>query len=927
MSKKKLFLLDGSALAYRAYFAFIKSQMKNSEGLPTGTIFGFANTIDRLMDSEKPTHIAVVWDTHKPTFRHALDANYKANRPSQPDELREAMPRIKELITYFGIKNFEQHGYEADDIIGTLAVQARNKDVDVFMVTPDKDFMQLICKNIKMYKPLNSAKGFEVVDIQGVEKYFGVLPEKVVDVLAIIGDTSDNIPGVPGVGKKGAPEIIKKYGTLEKAIQSAAEIKSKRAREGLMNNADQARLAREMITIKTDVPDVVDWESLEWEGCKTKEISAFFKKMEFKSLTLKYSGESLPPLKSKKTNNGQASLFDDPTDVTDDTEEVATNWKVYDENKCHYTICDDPGSLDAMIEEMLECKCICYDTETTGINAMTADLLGLSLASRPGHACYVPLDGTGPDRNVVLQKLKVLFESEHILKIAQNYKYDYLMLKRNGIVVKGLVFDTMLAAYLLDSGQKMSMDFLARKYLNYDPISIESLIGKGRQQIKMSDVPIKSLMSYACEDADITFQLYEVLSKELEKEKLTSLAVDIEFPLSKVIAEMESHGIEIDKEMLAVFSKDLRDDLIKLEEKIFEIAGEEFNINSPAQLGTILFQKLNLPSKKKTSGGQYSTSEAVLSRLAQDFELPKLILEFRALAKLRSTYVDALPKIANPVTGRIHSSFNQHVTATGRLSSSSPNLQNIPIRTERGREIRKAFKAGVGNKLIAADYSQIELRVIASLADDENMKQAFRNDEDIHARTAKEIFGISELEEVDREQRRKAKEVNFGIPYGVSAFGLAQRLGVDNNEGKLVIDAFFERFSGIRKYLDETMQFAREKGYVQTLTGRRRYIPEIKSPNKTVRGFAERTAINMPVQGTAADLIKIAMIKIDKALRDAGLESKMLLQVHDELVFEVPEAEVDEASKIIKYQMEHAMDLGIPVKVELGIGDNWLDAH
>ncbi|MEX2404507.1 MAG: DNA polymerase I [Balneolales bacterium] len=927
MSRKKLFLLDGTALAYRAYFAFIKSQMRNSEGLPTGTIFGFANTIDRLLASEEPTHIAVIWDTHEPTFRHAMDANYKANRPSQPDELREAIPEMKRLIELYGINNFEQHGYEADDIIGTLAVQARNEHVDVFMVTPDKDFMQLICDNIKMYKPLNSSKGFEIVDIEGVKDYFGVPPEKVIDVLAIIGDASDNIPGVPGVGKKGAPQIIKEYGSLEKAIQHASEIKSKRAREGLMNNSGQARLAREMITIKTDVPDTVDWKELEWKGCKTIELGEFYKKMEFRTLVSKYLGETLPDRKAKKPSNGQTSLFGDTESEENVIVEKEVDWKVFDEETCHYKICNDLESIDAMLEEMKAFKVICFDTEATDVNAMTAELLGISLASRENHACYIPLNGDGLDKQVVLAKLRPLFESEDVLKIAQNYKYDYLMLRNSGIEVRGKVFDTMLAAYLLDSGQKMSMDALARKYLKYDPISIETLIGKGRKQINMSEVPMEDLVPYACEDSDITFQLYEILHKELEQEKLTQLAEEIEFPLSRVIGDMEINGIEIDKEMLAVFSKDLREEINALEEKIYEVAGEAFNINSPAQLGVILFQKLNLPSRKKTAGGQYSTSESVLSRLAVNYEMPRLILEYRALAKLKSTYVDALPKISHPETGRIHSSFNQHITATGRLSSSAPNLQNIPIRTERGREIRKAFKAAKGSKLIAADYSQIELRVIASIANDENMKEAFRNDEDIHARTAKEIFGISGTEEVDREQRRKAKEVNFGIPYGVSSYGLASRLGVDNNEGKKIIDAFFGRFSGIKKYIEDTMQFARDNGYVETLSGRRRFIRDINSPSRTVRSFAERTAINMPVQGTAADLIKIAMIKVDKALREAGLKAKMLLQVHDELVFEVPDAEVEEASKLIKHHMEHAMDIDVPIKVELGVADNWLDAH
>jgi len=924
MNKPKLFLLDGHALAYRSYFAFINANLRNSEGIPTGPVLGFANTVVKLIETEKPTHIAVAWDSHGPTFRHDMDVNYKANRPPQPEDLRITIPLMKEFLENLNIQNLEKPGYEADDIIGTLAVNAGGEGAEVFMVTPDKDFMQLVNDGIRMLKPLNNGEGFELIDASGVENYFGVGPDKVIDVLAIIGDTSDNIPGVPGIGKKGAPAIIGEFGSLEAAIAAAPGIKSKRVREGLMNNADQARLSRQMIVIETSVPDTVSWKELTWQSPKEEDTLKFLRRMEFNSLATRLFGGNTPqPAVPRNAPHGQADLFSTGADqpAADD------NFERLDDRKVQYTLIKTAGELSALADKLADAPVISFDTETTGTDPMLATLIGISLCIRRGAAWYIQVGGQGVPVDEAIGLLKPVLQNEMTEKVAQNFKYDYIILYRNGLEVKGPLFDTMVAGYLIDAAQKLSMDALSRKYLDYDPVPIESLIGSGRKQLSMADIEPEKVSDYACEDADVTFQLYEVLSEQLEKDGLLEVASEIEFPLIKVLAHMEMEGMAIDESILAGFSGQLGHDMQELEREIYSKAGAEFNINSPQQLGDILFNKLKLPSGKKTKGGQYSTSEDVLSDLAVKYELPGLILDYRSLSKLKSTYVDALPKLTHPETGRIHTSFNQTVAATGRLSSSSPNLQNIPIRTERGREIRKAFIAEKGYKLLAADYSQIELRVIASIANETAMKAAFNDGEDIHARTAKEIFGLETIGEVDREHRRKAKEVNFGIPYGVSAFGLSQRLGVSRDEGKAVIEAYFARFPEIRKYISETVDFARQYGYVKTLSGRRRYIRDINSGNVNVRGFAERTAINTPIQGTAADLIKIAMIRIFNHLRREGLKTRMVLQVHDELLFEVPEDELATVPDVIRDIMENAMNIGVPLQVETGMGSNWLEAH
>lgn len=915
MDKKKLYLLDGMALAYRAHFAFINSRLKNSEGIPTGPILGFANTLDKLLEEEEPTHIAVAWDTHAPTFRHEMDEEYKANRPPQPEELKVGIPLIKEMIEKFGIENLEEDGYEADDIIGTIAYNAQAEDVDVYLVTPDKDFMQLVDEHITMVKPDNKNGGFINIDREGVQDYFGVYPEQVIDVLAIIGDTSDNIPGVKGIGKKGAPKLINKYGSLEKAIEDAPNMKSKRHREGLTNYSDQALHAKEMVTIKIDVPDVDLWENMSWEGPDKKELGLFFKRMEFRTLTRKYLGQE---------PGGQGQLFG----ANDVDGQEDSPYSTLDSDSASYKLAVTEKEIKEVVKQLENSEQLCFDTETDSPDPITASLVGISLSAEEGTAWYIPVNVEDAlDQDKVRSLLSPLFENKNIKKIAHNYKFDYLVLTRAGFTLEGAVFDTMVAAYLIDSSQRLKMDTLSKRYLGYEPVAIDSLIGKGKSQKSMADIPYKEISDYACEDADITFRLFLALEEKLKEDKLLDIAENLEFPLIEVLAEMEKKGVKVDTDMLGEFSKELTEDLVQLEETIFEKTGEEFNLNSPQQLSHVLFEKMDLPAGKKTKTGQYSTSESVLSKLAAEYEVPSLILDYRSLSKLRSTYVDALPKLVNENSGRIHTDFNQTVAATGRLSSSNPNLQNIPIRTKRGREIRKAFVPEKGFRLLAADYSQVELRVIASISGDENMIEAFKNGEDIHARTAKEIFELNTLDDVTPNHRRKAKEVNFGIPYGVSAYGLASRLGISNTEGKEMIDQYFERFPGIRDYIEETKSFAKENGYVATLLGRRRYIPEINSRNWNTRSFAERMAINMPIQGTAADIIKLAMIEVHNYLKEEQLESRMLLQVHDELIFEIHESEVDSVPQKIKNMMESAYTLDVPLDVDMGLAENWLEAH
>lgn len=953
MSRARLFLLDGMALAYRAHFAFIKSNLRNSEGIPTGPILGFANTLDKLLEQQKPTHIAVAWDLKGPTFRHKKDETYKANRPPQPDELRRSIPLIKDMLSYWGMQNLGMEGFEADDVIGTVAYQAAGADVDVYMVTPDKDYMQLVTEHVYMYKPLNKENGFQIVDREGVKEYFGVYPEKVIDVLAILGDTSDNITGVKGIGKKGAPNLINKYGSLEGAIEAAPKIKSKKISEALQRDAEQARWAREMVTIHTEVPETPDWKDFAWEQPENGKLGAFFQRMGFRQLTKKYVGEQAvseaaknkgshdqeTDAKAFQSNEGvQSGLFDtNHSESTLSSSKSAKNeWDFnassYSAEEQTYHCVQTQEAFSEMMTRIKEAEILCFDTETQGSDPLKADIVGMSFSVEAGEAWYIPL---WPEQGLPLEdltdSLQSLFGDEKRLKIAHNLKFDLQVLNRHGIEVKGPYFDTMLAAYLIDADQALKMDTLSQQYLGYEPISIDSLFEekpKKKNVLDMANVPLEKITVYAAEDTDVTLRLYHCFKPMISEAELEYMAYKVEFPLIEVLSDMEEYGVELDTEMLRSFSETLSHDLEHIQQRIFEAAGEEFNLNSPKQLGPILFEKLGLKPKgkvKKTKTGQYSTNEQVLADLAMRYEIADNLLTYRGLGKLKSTYVDALPKLVYEHDGKLHTSFNQAVANTGRLSSSNPNLQNIPIRTERGREMRKAFVARDGHVLLAADYSQVELRIIAAISGDENMKEAFEKGEDIHARTAKEIFHLYSLDEVTADHRRKAKEVNFGIPYGVSAYGLAQRLDIPNSEGKEMIDRYFNRFPKVKEYMNGQVAFAQEHGYVKTYFGRRRYLRDINSGGMN-QGFAERNAINMPIQGTAADVIKLAMCDIFEWLKSTDYQTKMVLQVHDELIFEVPESEVEEVQPQIIERMEK-VDIGVPLKVEAGIGKNWLEAH
>ena len=953
MADKKILLIDGMALAYRSHFAFIRANLVNSEGIPTGPIMGFANTMDKLIDEFEPSHVAVAWDTHAPTFRHEWDDRYKAQRPPQPEELRIGIPLIKEMLGHWNIPNIEQDGFEADDIIGTLAYSVEAGEAEVYLVTPDKDFMQLVNRHVFMLKPNNKNGGFDRVDEEGVKEYFGVYPNQVIDVLALLGDASDNIPGVPGIGKKGAPKLIEQFESLDKLLDQASTISAKRQRESLIEFADEARHARKMVTIKTDVPGVESWINLVRTEPDWSNLAVFFSRMGFRSLTRKYeelaSGDvslvgsvssmdnqsyvrntSKISVSNEKSNSNKDGSHNKATLANRENSPIKTannlfaaNKKMasYKANKVEYRLLDNEVELLAYLESIDLNRPLVVDTETDSADPLLANLVGIAMTQESHKAVYIPFN---PEWNIAL---KQILESSELLVIAHNYKFDYTVLQRHGIELGGDIFDTMIAAYLIDSDQRLKMDELSLRYLRYEPIPITDLIGKGKGQLTMADVPIEDLVPYACEDADITLRLYTIFSEKLENDGLHEVAFNLDFPLSRVLARMETTGIALDTKLLKDFSAALSQDMLRLKSAIFDQCGEEFNLNSPSQLGNILFDKLGLPAGKKTKTGKYSTNEAILSKLAYVHKVPEQVLEYRSLAKLQSTYADALPSLLSPTSHRLHTNYNQCVAATGRLASSNPNLQNIPIRTKRSREIRKAFIAEEGYKILSADYSQVELRIIAHISEDQDMIQAFKNGEDIHARTAKEIFSLGSLDNVTSDHRRKAKEVNFGIPYGLSAFGLAQNLGISNGEAKEMIEAYFGRFPNISGYIESAKKFVKEHGYVKTLMGRRRYLPDIESGNWNARAFAERAAIYMPIQGTAADIIKVAMLSIDQWMREENSKSRMLLQVHDELIFELHEDEKDWVPKTIVEKMEQAIELLVPLKVEWGVGNQWLAAH
>ncbi|WP_231460558.1 DNA polymerase I [Pedobacter sp. Leaf132] len=936
MNNKKLFLLDGMALMYRAHFALSKNPRFTSTGINTSAVMGFTNTLLDVLKKEKPTHIAVVFDTEAPTERHTTFEAYKAQRQAMPEDLAAAMPYVIKLITGFNIPVITSDGYEADDIIGTLAKKAELKGYQVYCMTPDKDFAQLVSENIFIYKPARMGNDMEILGVKEILAKWEIENVlQVIDILGLWGDAVDNIPGIPGIGEKTAKALIKQYGSMENIIANAHELKGKQ-RENVENFAEQGLLSKKLATILLDVPVELDEESLELCDPSKDLLEPLFTELEFRTLGRRVFGDGFSVTTAKFQEGAQTDLFGNQqgetivyTNTLEEEPAEQLPAKNIDNTEHHYQLIDTPEKRSNLIKQLLQEKKISFDTETTGTDANMAELVGLSFSIKPGEGFYIPLSANRDEVLAILNEFKVVLENENIEKIGQNTKYDILVLKWYDIDVKGKLFDTMLAHYLIDPDTRHGMDVLSENYLGYSPISITKLIGaKGKNQGNMRDVPVEQVVDYAAEDADITLQLAHVFEPKLKELNAAKLAEEVENPLVYVLADIEKEGVRIDIETLKAYSKELETDIVKFEQNVYDKAGVKFNLASPKQLGEVLFDKLQLdPKAKKTKTGQYQTGEDVLLALASKSDIVQDILDFRQLQKLKSTYVDALPLMVNPKTGRVHTSYNQAVAATGRLSSNNPNLQNIPIRTERGREVRKAFIARDENHiLLSADYSQIELRIIAEISKEENMLDAFSKGIDIHTATAAKVYGIS-IEEVDSTQRRNAKAVNFGIIYGQSAFGLSQNLGIPRKEAAELIEQYFNQYPGIKRYMSDTMNFARENGFVETIMGRRRYLRDINSANQTVRGFAERNAINAPIQGSAADMIKIAMINIHKEMKAQKLQSTMTMQVHDELVFDVVKSEKDIMKAIIQDKMANAIKLSVPIVLEIGEGENWLAAH
>ena len=936
---KKLFLLDGMALIYRAHFALSKNPRFTSTGVNTSAVMGFTNTLLEVLKKEKPTHIAVVFDTEAPTERHIEFEAYKAHRESMPEDLSAALPYIFKLIEGFNIPVITKDGYEADDIIGTLAKEAEKEGFQVYCMTPDKDFAQLVSENIFIYKPARMGNDMEILGVKEVLAKWEIENVKqVIDILGLWGDAVDNIPGIPGIGEKTAKSLIKQYGSVENIIANSHELKGKQ-RENVETYAEQGMISKKLATIILDVPVPFDEKALELEEPSRELLEPLFAELEFRTIGKRVFGDGFSVNEGKTGGSQQIDLFGNAVDqpeskskpavaVSEVFEQVVAS-KTIENTEHDYKLVNTPELYKELVTLLLKQESISFDTETTGTDANLADLVGMSFSIKPGEGYYIPVPAERVEAQAIVEVFRPVFENENIAKIGQNIKYDMLVLKWYDVSVKGKLFDTMLAHYLIDPDTRHNMDVLAENYLSYSPISITKLIGaKGKSQGNMRDVPVEQVVDYAAEDADITLQLADVFKPLLKQLNAEKLATEVENPLIYVLADIEKEGVRIDMDTLINYSKELELDIRKFEQNVYDKCGIKFNLASPKQLGEVLFDKLQLdPKAKKTKTGQYQTGEDVLLALAHKSDVVQDILDFRQLQKLKSTYVDALPLLVNPKTGRVHTSYNQAVAATGRLSSNNPNLQNIPIRTERGREVRKAFIArDADHVLLSADYSQIELRIIAEISKEENMLDAFNKGIDIHTATAAKVYGIS-IEEVDSTQRRNAKAVNFGIIYGQSAFGLSQNLGIPRKEAAAIIDQYFEQYPGIKKYMSDTMNFARENGFVETILGRRRYLRDINSANQTVRGFAERNAINAPIQGSAADMIKVAMINIHKDIQDQKLQSKMTMQVHDELVFDVLRSEVEAMKNIISHRMKTAIKTTVPIEVEIGEGDNWLAAH
>ena len=929
MEQKKLFLLDAYALIFRAYYAFIRQQMVNSKGMNTSAIYGFTATLEEILRIEAPSHIAVVFDPPGPNFRHEKYPEYKANRDATPEEIKLSVPWIKKIIEAFGIPVIEVPGYEADDVVGTLAKKAEKAGFQVYMMTPDKDFAQLVSENIFMYKPRKSGNAAEILGVKEIQEKFHVEdPLQVIDVLALWGDSSDNVPGAPGIGEKTAKKLIAEFKSVENVFENVHKLKGKQ-QESIIQNKDQIYLSKDLVTIRLDVPVELDPEGLLYRDQNIDALASLFNELEFRTLSQKILGRIKEPENEKKTSNKVVVDTAQPSLFGDEQGELFKSLKSIADTDHRYVCADTDSKRTDLVRELAKRKEFCFDTETTSLVAIDAELVGISFSWEQKTAWFVPIPDKRSDALNILEPFRKLFEDLSSVKIGQNLKYDIQILANYDISVKGPLFDTMLAHYLLQPEQKHNLDYLAEVYLGYGKVRTEELIGrKGTQQGNMRDVPLEKLTEYACEDADITWQLFELFSQDIRKDGLSELAESIEFPLVRVLAGMERSGVKLDSDSLKKFSIVLEKDILRLRDEIYKLAGEEFNIQSPKQLGDILFEKLKISKNaSKTKTKQYSTGEEVLSKLTDSHPIVEKVLEFRMLRKLLSTYVEALPPLINERTRLLHTSYNQAVAATGRLSSNNPNLQNIPIREEKGREIRKSFVPRDDNHLLlSADYSQIELRLMAHMSKDPLMIEAFRKGEDIHSSTAAKIFGVP-VDQVSREQRGKAKTANFGIIYGISAFGLSQRMNIPRSEAKELIDNYFNTYKEVANYMEESIQNAREKGYVETMLGRRRYLRDINSRNAVVRGFAERNAINAPIQGSAADIIKIAMIRIHEKILSGNYQTRMIMQVHDELVLDVMKPELDEVINMVKDCMESAYELLVPLEVDYGTGINWLEAH
>ena len=921
---EKLYLLDGYALIFRAYYALIRSPRINSKGENTSAIFGFVNTLEDVLRNARPDYLAVAFDPAGGTFRHEAYPEYKAQRDATPEDIKRSVPVIKEILQAYNIPILEVPGFEADDVIGTLAKKAESIGLSVQMVTPDKDYAQLVSPNITMCRPGHGAKGMELLGPAEVCEKYGVgAPENVIDYLSLTGDAADNIPGCPGVGEKTAKTLLADFGNVETLIENAGKLKGA-LKKKIEENVEKIRFSKFLVTIRTDVPIDFDAERFKVKEADKEHLQKIYERLEFRSFIKKMQDAD----KVLKSTPQQRSLFDVfPTEVQE--EEIHANLRGFEAGSVNYQLIDNIEDARKYCDKILTSDFISFDTETTSLDVLDAELVGMSFATAEGEAAYVPVPANREEAQKIIDAFRPFFLSEKIMKVGQNIKFDLNVLANYGIKISAPMFDTMLAHYILQPEQRHNMDYLAEIYLGYRTIHIEELIGekKGGGQKNMRDLSPTLIRDYACEDADITLRLMRPLREELEKNNQLDVFQSIEMPLMPVLAEMERNGVRIDTAALEDTGNAFRTEMEQLEKDIYEMAGHDFLLTSPRQVGEVLFGEMGLNEKaRKTKSGQYSTSEEELEKIRHKHPIVDKILQHRGLKKLLSTYIEALPKLINKHTGHIHTSFNQAVTATGRLSSSNPNLQNIPVRGENGREIRKAFIPEEGQIFFSADYSQIELRLMAHLSGDAHLIEAFNNGEDIHAATAARIFK-KPLEEVSRDERRKAKTANFGIIYGISAFGLAERMEVSRTEAKELIDNYFQTYPGVREYIDNSVSRAKELGYIETLCGRRRYLPDINSRNAVVRGYAERNAVNAPIQGTAADIIKIAMIRVAARFKAEGIRSKMILQVHDELNFSVLPEELDRVRSIVTHEMNHAFTLSVPLEADCGEGSNWLEAH